>query len=689
MALPRQEAASNYSGAVPQRADPKSRTDNGGAKPPPHIGGKPDLGNFLMGAQRKRHWQLRLGLCVVIFLLFSNVAAAHEGKPHKLRDLLHTWALDPLIITALLLSGWLYLRGVRRLWHEVRTGGGIKRWEAVAYACGWLALFIALVSPLHPMGEVLFSAHMTQHELLMLIAAPLVVLGRPLVAFLWALPMDWSRRLGQWTKLSWFQRAWRSITKPLTAWVIHAIALWVWHVPFLFQATLTSDVVHTFQHVCFLGSALLFWWALMHGPRNARGYGAAALYVFTTSIHSGVLGALITFASNIIYPAYSNTTASWGLTPLEDQQLGGLIMWVPAGAVYIIAGLALCAAWLRESEQSVSRLERKIARSSLLVLMLVSPSFFACSREFTGPRAYVSNERDGTVTVIDINNDRVLSTINVGARPRGIRASPDGKLVYVALSFSSQQTPGTINKIAAIDTATGKVVAQYNAGTDPEQFAVSIDGTRLFISNEDAGTASIVDTVSGTIITTLTVGIEPEGVTISPDGRWVYVTAETSNTVSVIDTQSNNVVATFMVGARPRDAAFSPDSARAYVTAELGRTLSVVDTKTHSVIRTIELPQGDGVKPMGVLVSNDGRKVYVANGRANSVSVIDGNNDQVLATIPVGNRVWGLAMTRDGKKIYAANGLSNDVSVIDTASDSVVATVKAGDGPWGVAIVGS
>jgi YVTN family beta-propeller protein len=89
---------------------------------------------------------------------------------------------------------------------------------------------------------------------------------------------------------------------------------------------------------------------------------------------------------------------------------------------------------------------------------------------------------------------------------------------------------------------------------------------------------------------------------------------------------------------------------------------------------------------MGVVVSRDGKKIYVANGRANSISVIDGTNDKLIATIAVGQRVWGLAITPDGRKLYAANGISNDVSVIDTSNDSVLATIKAGDGPWGVAI---
>jgi putative membrane protein len=320
-----------------------------------------------MKAKGKRHRAqegkgFRLPPALYLFAFYfsfstCSLVSAHEGKPHHPSDLPYTWGLDPLVMVSLAVSGWLYLRGVRKLWREAATGRGIRRWEAAAYAGGWLALFIALVSPLHPLGEVLFSAHMTQHELLMLVAAPLVVLGRPVIAFLWALPLTWARRVGGWSKVAWFERMWHALTNPLTAWLVHAAALWVWHAPVLFQATLKSDLVHTLQHVCFLGSALLFWWALIHSPQGVRGYGAAVLYLFTTSVHSGILGALITFTGTVIYPAYSKTTASWGLTALEDQQLGGLIMWVPAGLVYIIAGLALCAGWMRESERRVSRRE--------------------------------------------------------------------------------------------------------------------------------------------------------------------------------------------------------------------------------------------------------------------------------------------------------------------------------------------
>jgi putative membrane protein len=321
-----------------------------------------DVGRASLGRRALRSAPV-VCLFVLLFTLLARVtAAAHDGKPHSLSDLWYTWGLDPLVIGCLVVSGWLYWRGLRALWREAERGRGIRRWEAWCYLSGWLTLFIALVSPLHPLGEVLFSAHMTQHELLMLVAAPLVVLGRPVVAFLWALPLGWARRVGRWGKGAWFQRVWRAVTNPLAAWALHAVALWVWHVPVLFEATLQSDLVHTLQHVSFLGSALLFWWALIHGPHGLMGYGAALLYLFTTMVHSGVLGALIAFANAVIYPTYSATTESWGLTALEDQQLGGFIMWVPAGLVYIVAGLALCAGWMRESERMVLRREAAALR---------------------------------------------------------------------------------------------------------------------------------------------------------------------------------------------------------------------------------------------------------------------------------------------------------------------------------------
>jgi PQQ-dependent catabolism-associated beta-propeller protein len=301
----------------------------------------------------------------------------------------------------------------------------------------------------------------------------------------------------------------------------------------------------------------------------------------------------------------------------------------------------------------------------------------------SGSHAWVSNERAGTVTVIDTATDKVVATVKLGFRPRGIEVSPDGRRVYVALSDTARNTQGPGDAIVAIDAATRKLVTRYDAGTDPERFAVSRDGSRLYASNEDAGTATITDLKKRKVLKALVVGIEPEGVALSPDGRWIYVTAETSNTVSVIDTRAARVVASFLVDPRPRAAAFSPDGRRAYVTAEIGGTVSVVDTARHQVVRSIPIP---GAHPVGVVVSPDGKRVYVANGHGNSVAVLDEASGKLLATIPVGKRPWGIAVTPDGRKVYTANGVSNDVSVIDTTTFKPIATIPAGDGAWGVAI---
>lgn len=620
-----------------------------------------------------------LRLCGSAFLscLTPVIAFGHEGKPHDWDHLVRAWSFEPLVTVSLGVTAVMFVIGLRRLWREAPKRKSIRTWEAVCFGLGWLALFVALVSPMHAWGRVLFSAHMSQHELLMLVAAPLLVLGRPLIAFLWALPLDWSRGLGNVAKIDWINRAWRTLTIPLVAWLVHAIALWIWHIPVLFDAVLHNETVHTAQHLSFLISALLFWWALIHGPQGAMGYGAAVLYLFTTSIHSGALGALITFAGSVWYPSYAGLTSSWGLTPLEDQQLGGLIMWIPAGLVYLIAALALFAGWLRESEL-------RVAKKALVVLIAITLT--SCAAKPSGPLAFVTNERDGTITVIDTKTDNVTSTIKVGGRPRGIRLNADRNRIWVAISYPSDQA--LEDKVAEYDLS-GKLISEYEVGTDPENFVIDDSATRLYIANEDAGTASITDVKANRVIATMPVGLEPEGAAISPDGRWVYITSETSSTVSVIDTQTGQVAKTFLVGARPREAAFTSDSARAYVTAENGNVVSVVQTKDHTVIKTIELPRGDvgaQSKPKGVVVSADGKRVYVATGRGNSVAVIDGDQLTLITLIPVGKRPWGIALTPDGRKLYTANGLSNDVTVVDTSTNQVTATIKAGDGPWGIAL---
>jgi putative membrane protein len=286
---------------------------------------------------------------------------AHTGAPLEPHDLWIAWIIDPAITIPLFITALLYARG----WKRTRPAASRARQQTVyrpkhhsanstLFWTGWLLLALALISPLHALGESLFSAHMAQHEILMLGAAPLLVLSRPLVPMLWGLPLKWRRAAGTFARARVIRQLWTRSTNPLTAWWIHAVILWVWHAPKMFQATLQNDWVHAAQHVSFLVSALLFWWSLLNA-RARTAYGLGVLYIFTTAIHTSILGALLTLTSRLWYPAYSLTTSAWGLTPLEDQQLGGLIMWVPAGLVYVAAGLGLFGAWLKQSDELVLR----------------------------------------------------------------------------------------------------------------------------------------------------------------------------------------------------------------------------------------------------------------------------------------------------------------------------------------------
>jgi putative membrane protein len=299
---------------------------------------------------------LLLGAATPALLRAHELDESQPG-PQNLHEALHTWGWEPGSLAGLALTAALYGVGLWRFWCSAGIGHGIRRREAFFFAAGWLVLFIALVSPIHPLGQVLFSVHMVQHELLMLGAAPLLVLSRPMVAFLRALPPGLSGALARVSNTPVWRRIWSAITAPLIAWLIHAIVLWIWHAPALFQATLHNEWIHASQHLSFLLSSLLFWWALLHSRGNAYNYGAGVLYLFTTAIHSGLLGALLTFARTIWYPDYAHTTQSWGLSPLEDQQVGGLIMWVPACTVYIVGGLLMVVGLLRQSERQALRRE--------------------------------------------------------------------------------------------------------------------------------------------------------------------------------------------------------------------------------------------------------------------------------------------------------------------------------------------
>jgi putative membrane protein len=255
------------------------------------------------------------------------------------------WSWEPAIVLPLLVLVTVYTAGLLRRGYTQPI-----RWRHASFYTGWLTLALALVSPIHELGEQLFSAHMLQHEMLILVSAPLISAAHPGATLLWAFAPRHRANLGGWVHAVERSTPIAFVTRPLVAWLLEACALWIWHIPVLYQATLTSDWIHAAQHLSFFVTAVLFWSALYGVGRSAMSYGAATFYVFGTAAHCSALGALLTFSTVLWYPAYQHTTQFWGLSPLQDQQLGGVIMWVPSGLVFVVIGLALFAKWLRESD---------------------------------------------------------------------------------------------------------------------------------------------------------------------------------------------------------------------------------------------------------------------------------------------------------------------------------------------------
>ena len=281
----------------------------------------------------------------------------HPGHAHapEIATWIGWWTWDPLVIAGLAVGAVGYAFGLARLWRAAGPQRGVRPAHAVAYGAGLAVCALALLSPLDRASDVLFSAHMAQHELLMLIAAPLVVLGRPLAPMLWSLPRSWRVRTGRALQRPGAARTWRFVTSPLVALVLHAFVRWIWHLPALFDAALADDRLHAFQHLTFFVSAAVFWWALIHGRYGRAGYGAAAAFVFFTMLHSGLLAAILALSDHPLYPPHATATAAWGLDAITDQQRAGLLMWIPGGIVMMAIGLAMFAAWLGQSARRVAR----------------------------------------------------------------------------------------------------------------------------------------------------------------------------------------------------------------------------------------------------------------------------------------------------------------------------------------------
>lgn len=299
-------------------------------------------------------------------------AAAHGAHTGSL-----AWSWPWWIVGSLALAVFGYARGVLHMQQAARRHVfGAARYAA--FAAGIATLVIALLSPLDALDDQLFSAHMVQHMLLMLVAPPLLVWGRPASAWLWAFRLPGRRAVGRfWVGAPGMQRGVRWLLAPLPVWLLWSFSLWFWHLPGPYGWALRSEWVHSGEHLCFFLTSLA-WWSLVLAPYGRRqlDYGPCLVYLGTLGVQMGLLGAILTFALRPVYQTQVQTTLAWGLTPLQDQQLAGLVMWVPAGFILAAAMGALFVAWLRDAERRAVAATLRRARiwRTACVLALVMPA---------------------------------------------------------------------------------------------------------------------------------------------------------------------------------------------------------------------------------------------------------------------------------------------------------------------------
>ncbi len=267
-----------------------------------------------------------------------------------------SWTLDPPVIVGVVAAGSIYGRRWLRVRRSVGARGasqvgarGASIWRAASFAGGLAAIVAALVSPIDALGDQLFVMHMSQHMLLLDIAPILLIGGLTRV-----LLRPVTRRV------QWIERNAGVLAHPVFAIALYGAAIWIWHVPALYDAALRHSLVHAFEHLCFFSAGLLFWWHLLSPiPSRARLTGLPAVgYVIVTKLLVGALGMTITFSPSVLYTHYAHLPAYWGMSPLTDQNVGGALMTVEQESVLGIMLMAMFIRVLGESEHAEQRVER-------------------------------------------------------------------------------------------------------------------------------------------------------------------------------------------------------------------------------------------------------------------------------------------------------------------------------------------
>lgn len=287
-------------------------------------------------------------LALIISHAATGPAWLAPGHVDPNRPFWTAWPQEPLLLLGLSVSVGLYWLGWSRL-SRVGSGSAVSTWRATAFIIGSLAVGAALLSPIAAFSERLFFMHMIQHLLLLLIAPPLLLLGQPLVPMLWGLPSQVRRPLGRALRPRHaLARVGNLLTTPAFAAAAFVVTLAIWHIPVFYDAAQGRTFTHDLEHLMFFGTALLYWWPIIHpsGGRRRLSFGLALPYLLPPFLESILIGAMLTFASQPFYQTYAEMEMPWGFNPVTDQQLGGLIMWIPGGMFFLIPVIGLLIALL-------------------------------------------------------------------------------------------------------------------------------------------------------------------------------------------------------------------------------------------------------------------------------------------------------------------------------------------------------
>ena len=294
---------------------------------------------------------MNLGLLFLLLLILQTpLSFAHGNSPHQ-----DNWNWDPLVLVSLLALMLAYGKGALNLKKKRK----IILKEILFFTLSIIILFIALISPIDVWSDELQSWHMIQHMLIMMLAAPLFVLAVPLYIYLWALPLSIRHKvkpLYRW--LYGHKTGWYFLWQPLLLWSLFAFTLWIWHLPQFYEAALRTEWLHDIQHISFFVTSCLFWRVLLDPiHRFKMGRALGIFYLFATTLHATLLGVFMTLSPKLWYKFYQEKTLSWNMSALEDQQLAGLIMWMPACSIYIFVTVYIFILWSKE-ENTLAPLDK-------------------------------------------------------------------------------------------------------------------------------------------------------------------------------------------------------------------------------------------------------------------------------------------------------------------------------------------